>query len=136
MSDILDLSNYNPDDIPEGEIHPAGTEVRARIARIAKDVDKNNTPYIMPWFEDPENPNIEEWNDYLPLPEAGETDKNNGKRLRRLKAFGEAFDIEIFSGELNLDEQKSKTGWMIVGVGEDQNGDSCNSVKKYVVQGG
>ena len=133
MADILDLSNYKPDEIPEGEIHPAGTEVEARIARIAQDTDKNNTPYIMPWFEDPINPNIEDWNDYLPLPEEHETDKNNGKRLRRLKTFSEAFGVELFSGQVNLDEQKGKTGWMIVGVGADQNGDAQNTVKKYVV---
>jgi hypothetical protein len=134
MSDILDLSSYNPSEIPEGEIHPAGSEVQARISRVTKDVDKNQTPYIMPWFEDPTNPNIEDWNDYLPLPEADETDKNNGKRLRRLQAFSQSFDVDIFSGEVPLQQLAGKKGWMIVGVGKDQNGDDQNSVKKYVVQ--
>ena len=132
MSDILDLTSYNPEDVPEGEIHPAGTEVNARISRIAKDSDKNGVPYIMPWFEDASNPNIEDWNDYLPLPTQGETDKINGKRIKRLNEFGIAFDLDLFNAEFNLDEGKSKTGWMIVKVGTGQNGEPQNGVGKYL----
>lgn len=132
MSDILDLTSYNPGDIPEGKIHPAGLEVQARISRISKDVDKNGTPYIMPWFEDAADPNVEDWNDYLPLPVQGETDKINGKRIRRLNDFGIAFDLDLFNAEFNLDEGKGKTGWMIVGMGKSQDGDDQNKVNKYI----
>jgi hypothetical protein len=134
MSDILDLTSYNPDEIPEGEILPAGTEVEARISRIAKGVDKNGDDYIMPWFEDPSNPNVEDWNDYLPLPSANATDKDNGKRLKRLSAFADSFDIPLFAEQVDLNDQKSKTGYMIVGIGKDQEDNPQNSVKKYLVQ--
>ena len=136
MSDILDLTSYNPADIPEGSIHPAGLEVHARISRIAKDNDKNGVPYIMPWFEDAVDPNIEDWNDYLPLPVEGETDKVNGKRIKRLNEFGIAFDIDLFNAEFNLDDGKNKSGWMIVGVGKGQDGEDQNSVKKYLASQG
>lgn len=132
MSDILDLTNYSPEDLPEGEIHAAGSEVEARISRVSKDVDKNGTPYIMPWFEDATNPNVEDWNDYLPLPVQGETDKVNGKRIRRLNEFGLAFDLDLFNEQFNLDEAKNKTGWMIVGVGKGRDGEDQNSVSKYL----
>ena len=132
MSDILDLTNYNPNDIPDAELHPAGTEVNARISRIAKDNDKNGTPYIMPWFEDVSNPNIDDWNDYLPLPTQGETDKVNGKRIKRLNEFGISFGIDLFNAEVNLDEAKGKTGWMIVKMGKGQDGEDQNGVKSYL----
>lgn len=132
MSDFVDLSNYDPDDIPEGKVHPDGTEVNARISRISKDNDKNGTPYLMPWFEDSEDPNVEDWNDYLPLPEADETEKENGKRLRRLKAFDTSFDLGIFSGPFNTEDAKGATGWMIVGIGSGRDGEEQNKVNKYL----
>jgi hypothetical protein len=135
MSESIDLTNYNPDEIPEGEIHPAGTEVEARISRVAKDIDKNNTPYLMPWFEDPQNANIEDFNDYIPLPTSEDSEKDKGKKLRKLKAFGEAFDIDFFGAPISMEEMKGRIGWLIVGVGESQDGNPQNSVKKYVVQG-
>jgi hypothetical protein len=133
-STFIDLSNYNPDDIPEGKVHPDGTEVNARISRISKDIDKNGTPYLMPWFEDAEDPNVEDWNDYLPLPQAEETEKENGRRLRRLKAFDEAYDLGLFNSAFDLKDAKSASGWQIVGVSKGQNGEDVNKVKKYVNQ--
>jgi len=133
MSEFIDLSSYNPDDIPEGKIHPDGTEVRARISRLAKDKDKNGTPYMMPWFEDADDPNVEDWNDYLPLPEAEATEKENGKRLRRLKAFEDSFQLGLFGGAFNIEDAKGAEGWMIVGIGKTQDGEDNNKVKKYIV---
>ena len=134
MSDFIDLSNYDPDDIPEGKIHPDGTEVNARISRISRDNDKNNTPYLMPWFEDTEDPNVEDWSDYLPLPEQGATEKENGRRLRKLKSFDEAFGLGLFNSAFNLEDAKTATGFMIVGIGKDQDGNPNNKVKKYLAQ--
>ena len=134
MSEFIDLSTYNPDDIPEGKVHPDGTEVRARISRLAKDTDKNNTPYMMPWFEDADDPNVEDWNDYLPLPESDATEKENGKRLRRLKAFEDSFQLGLFSGAFNIEDAKGAEGWMIVGIGKTKDGEDNNKVKKYIVQ--
>jgi len=133
MSDYIDLSSYDPNDIPEGKIHPEGTEVNARISHMIKDKDKNNTPYLMPWFEDASDPNVEDWSDYLPLPEAEASEKENGKRLRKLKAFDESFGLGIFNGQFKVEDAKGAVGWMIVGIGKDQDGNPNNKVKKYVV---
>jgi hypothetical protein len=136
MGEFIDLSSYDPNDIPEGKIHPDGSEVKARISRISKDTDKNNTPYLMPWFEDPEDPNVEDFNDYLPLPEADATEKENGKRLRKLKSFDESFQLGIFNGAFDVNDAKGAEGWVILGVGQGQDGESMNRVKKYLVQTG
>ena len=134
MSEFIDLSSYNPDEIPEGKVHEAGAEVNGRISRMTKDTDKNNTPYLMPWFEDVDDANVEDWNDYLPLPESDASEKDNGKRLRKLKTFDECFGLGIFTGVFNPEDAKGATGWMILGVGSDQEGNPANSVKKYILQ--
>lgn len=134
MADFIDLSSENVDDIPEGEILPDGTELEARITRIASGEDKNGTPYIMPWFEDPGNVNVEDFNDYLPLPVQGDTDKERGRKLRDLKAFATSFGLDLFRPEYPLDEAKGALGWMIVGIGKDRDGKNCNKRKKYLVQ--
>jgi len=134
MSEFIDLSNYNPDEIPEGKIHPDGTEVNARIRSMGKDTDKNGTPYLMPWFEDSEDANVEDWSDYIPLPTADDTEKDVGKKLRKLKAFDEAYDLGIFQSAFDVDSAKGSMGFQIVGVGSDQDGNPNNKVKKYLVQ--
>ena len=134
MSEFIDLSNYDPDDIPEGKIYPDGTEVNARISRMSKDTDKNGTPYLMPWFEDSEDPNVEDWSDYIPLPQSDATEKENGRRLRKLKSFDEAFGLGLFASAFSLEDAKGCTGFQIVGVGKDQDGNPNNKVKKYLAQ--
>ena len=88
----------------------------------------------MPWFEDADDPNVEDWNDYLPLPQADQTEKENGRRLRKLKNFDECFDLGIFSQAFNVDDAKRATGYQILGVGKNQDGEDNNKVKKYLVQ--
>lgn len=133
MSDFIDLSNFDPDNIPEGEIYEDGHELQARITNITKGIDKNNNPYIMPWFEDPENVNLEDFSDYIPLPGANDTEKEKGRKLRTLKAFNDAFGLGLFDGEYSLDEAKGQTGWMILGIGKSKDGKPTNRPKKYLV---
>jgi hypothetical protein len=134
MSEFIDLSSYNPDDIPEGKTHPDGTEVNARITNMTKGTDKNNTPFLSPWFEDADDANVEDWSDYIPLPEAEASEKDNGKRLRKLKAFDESFQLGIFNAAFDISDAKGATGYQILGIGKDQDGNPNNKVKKYLVQ--
>ena len=135
MTESIDLTSYNPDEIPEGKVHPVGTECRARISRVSKDLDKNGTPYIMPWMEDADDPNVEDFNDYLPMPGPDETEKENGKRLRKLRAFGECFDIDLFGSPITVDEMKGRDGYVILGIGKGQDGEPVNNIKKYLARG-
>lgn len=134
MTDFIDISNYNPDEIPEGEILSDGTELQARLTRIASGEDKNSNPYLMPWFEDPNNVNVEDFSDYLPLPTHEDTEKEKGRKLRNLKAFALCFGLDLFRPEYPLDEAKGALGWMIVGIGKNREGKPANRPKKYLVQ--
>ena len=134
MTDFIDLSNFDPDNIPEGEILEDGTELQARLTRVSKGEDKNGTPYLMPWFEDPNNVNVEDFSDYLPLPTNDDNEKDKGRKLRNLKAFAVCFDLPLFDGEFNLEDAKGALGWMIVGIGKSKDGKPNNRPKKYLVQ--
>ena len=134
MSDILDLSGYDLNNLPEGEIYPDGTEVKLRITNVLKGVDKNDTNYIMPFFEDPDNPNLKDFGDYLPLPASKDTPKEVGNKLRRLKQFSESFEVDIFAQNYDLKEAEGQTGFVILGIGKDKEGEPVNKVKRYMVQ--
>jgi hypothetical protein len=133
MSDFVDLSNFDPDNIPEGEIYEDGHELHARITRLAKGTDKNGNDYLMPWFEDPDNVNLEDFSDYIPLPTSNDTEKEKGRKLRTLKAFAESFGLGLFEGEFDLEEAKGATGWMILGIGKSKEGKPTNRPKKYIL---
>jgi hypothetical protein len=133
MADFIDISGYNMTDLPEGEMYNDGTELQARITNIIKGVDKNGDDYLMPWFEDPENVNLEDFSDYIPLPGKKDTPKDQGRKLRTLKAFITAFGLEsMFQGEFSLDDAKGAVGWMILGIGKNKEGKPCNRPKKYL----
>ena len=132
MSDIIDLSSYDPEGIPEPTVHEEGTEIEARITNIIKGTDKNGDDYIMPWFEDSEDANVEDFSKYMPLPSKEATEKQNRRRLRDLVSFSECFDLPIFDGEFDLEDGKGAKGWIIVGIGKDQDGNRVNTAKKFL----
>ena len=129
---ILDLTQHDVNNLPTGKVHPDGTEIKARITNVNQDVDKNQVPYIMPFFEDSDDSNVLDFGDYLPLPVSGDSDKDKGKKLRRLKDFSDAFEANLFQTQVDLESMKGKTGWIIVGIGKDKDGNPVNKVKKYV----
>jgi hypothetical protein len=132
MGDFVDFSGINPDDIPEGEVHPDGTECEIRITNITQGTDKNGVPYIMPWYEDPGNVNVKDFSDYLPRPTNDATEKENGNRIRKLASFAKCFSLDLFVPEFNLDEAKGATGFVLLGLGKDRDGGDINKVKKYL----
>ena len=134
MADFVDLSNIDTDNIPEGEIYEDGHELMARITRIGKGVDKNGVDYLMPFFEDPENVNLEDFSDYIPLPTQNDTDKERGRKIRKLKSFAECFGLDLFVPEYSLDDAKGSTGWMILGLGTNKDKSPSNKPKKYLVK--
>jgi hypothetical protein len=132
---ILDMTNYSSEDIPTGKVHPEGTEVRIRVTNITQGTDKNGVPYIMPWFEDADDANVLDFADYLPLPTAEDTAKKKGQKLDRIEAFSKCVDFPILGVQADLDQCKGQTGFVIVKLGEDNNGVAVNKVKKYVTKG-
>ena len=103
-SSFVDLSSMGIDDVPEVYIMPSGSEVEARVVSAMKKRDKNETLFIMPFFDVPAEPDVAEFSKYIPLPTEGESEKENNNRKRTLKLFGECFGS---TGAKDLRSKKS-----------------------------
>ena len=130
--EYVDLSSVDLDDTHEETVIEAGTESELRIVSFLKDKDKNGKDYIMPFYEIMDDPYSKEFGDYMPLPTGDMSPKEKNKSALRMRAFAEAFDIS-FAGSLDVkNDVIGKTGWAILGIGKDQDGNEINRIRKYV----
>jgi len=130
--EFVDLSNTALNDTFEPTVHPAGEEAVLRIVSFLKSQDKNGNDYMMPFFEIIDDAYAKEFGDYMPLPNAGMSPKEVNKSKLRILSFSKAFDID-FSQPLDIkNDIVGKTGWAILGVKTDQEGEPINSIKKFV----
>ena len=68
----------------------------------------------------------------MPLPHDGMTPKQANESKLKLQGFSAAFDIDL-SGTLDIkNDIIGKTGYAILGVGKDQDGNPTNKISKYV----
>lgn len=129
---IINLAQHAIDETPELELLPNKTEAEVRIINVIQGTDKNGNDYLSPFFEVLDQPNVGEFSDFLGLPSGQLPDADNNKRKRRLQQFGEAFDID-WSGDVDLDDLRGKTGFVIVNVRPARDGyEASNGVSKYV----
>jgi hypothetical protein len=130
---ILDLSNINPNDVPELEPAPTGEEVTVRIVSVLLGEDKNGKSYMMPFMETPEYPNAPEFGYFMSLPSQDMNEKDRGKAVRKLKTFAEAFDTDLFSGEIDVKEELvGLESQAILSETVDQDGQPVNAIKRFV----
>lgn len=130
MSDIFDFTDAGLDEVHEETTVEAGAEYQLRIVNMIQDIDKNGTPYVMPFFEVVGEPYCKEFGHYLPLPNPEMTKKELNKARLNLGSFLEAFGLGI-----NFDKGaiQGNEGWAILGMGEDQQDQPVNKINKYVV---
>ena len=130
--EFIDLSGVNFDETFEPTVLADGEEAELRIVSFMKNVDKNGKDFVMPFFEVPEDQFSKEFGDYLPLPHAEMSPKEKNAALLKLQGFSEAFEIDL-SGQLDIkNDIVGQTGWAILGVGKDQDGNPTNKIRKYV----
>lgn len=128
---ILDLSSLNLNETFEPEVIPAGEEVNLRIINVNTGTNKNGKPYLMPFFEAPEYPYLKEFGDYMELPNRDMDAKALNKAKLKILSFLNAFDLDTNSN-LDVETLKGHTGYAILGVGKDQDGEPINRINKYV----
>jgi len=130
--EFIDLSSIDMSETFEPTVHPDGEEAELRIISFMKNNDKNGNAFVMPFFEIPEDPYSVEFGDYMPLPQGEMSPKEKNSAILNLQSFSEAFDID-FSGQLDIKADiVGKTGWAILGVGKDKDGNPTNKIRKYV----
>ena len=131
--DYIDLSDINFDDTWESTVAQKGTEAKLRIIYMTKGIDKNQNDYILPFFELVEDNHNKEFGDYMPLPSERMSPKELNKAKERIAAFAQAFEIDL-SQTLDIkNDVVGKTGWAILGIGDDQDDQPTNKVNKYVI---
>lgn len=129
--EFIDLSGVDLSDTFEPTVAPDGEEAELRIVSFMKGDDKNGNPFIMPFYEIPEDPYSKEFGDYLPLPNGSMSPKEKNAALLGLQGFSEAFEIDL-SGQLDIkNDIVGQTGWAILGIGKDQDGFPTNKIRKY-----
>lgn len=130
---FVDLTDVNLEDTFEPEVLPKDEEAELRVISMLIDRDKNGKRYMMPFFESTDNMRVKEFGDYMPFPNKdlmNEKELNNAKL--RIKDFGLAFDVD-FSSPIDIKQELvGKTGWAILGVGDGQDGNPINKIKRYV----
>ncbi|MDD3022000.1 MAG: hypothetical protein PHX61_13620 [Alphaproteobacteria bacterium] len=130
--EFINLSSININDTFVPTVQAAGTECELRIISFLANKDKNGNDYIMPFFEVADDPYSKEFGDYIPLPHDGMTPKQANESKLKLQGFSAAFDIDL-SGTLDIkNDIIGKTGYAILGVGKDQDGNPTNKISKYV----
>jgi hypothetical protein len=133
ISDYTDYENMIKN-AKEPTVLSAGTEVKARIVSVRSGTsDKNSCDWFMPTFDVPNDPMVQEFNDFFWELDREKLDAKQFERgLYKFQQFMQCFDIDISRPFDKEDEWPGKEGWVIVGVRKsDEYGDQ-NSVKKYV----
>ena len=131
-----------PDSIPMGHLKKtssiavqedtAGEETEVRITSILISTDKNGDAFFMPFFDLPEHPNAPEFGEYYKLPNVDMDEKERNTSIRKLVRFGEAFEVDMFGGEITKEELSGQVATAILGVGTNKNGEPCNTIKQLV----
>jgi len=129
MSSILDLGDAGLDDTWEPITVKGGEEYKLRVVSFLKSIDKNNVEFIMPFFEVVDEERCKEFGDYLPLPHSEMGEKELNKARLRISSFLAAFDLGT---QIDMDDDVGKTGWAILGMGKDQEGQPVNKINKYI----
>ena len=125
---VIDLSNQDINSVPDSQLLDKGDEVEIRITGMLSGEDKNNLPYIMFFYDVPENPNVDEISDFVGLPSTVREERDNVKNRRRLKAIGEFFGID-WSQPQQIDDVKGLRGFAIVGLNKER---TQNTVAEYL----
>ena len=125
---IIDLSNQDINSVPEAVILDKGEEVELRLTGVLSGEDKNNYPYLMFFYDIPDQPEVDEISDFVGLPHPNREARDNIKAKRRLKAIGDALDID-WSTSLNVDELKGKRTFAILGLNKEK---TQNTIAEYV----
>ncbi len=133
-SEFLDLSNIDLDNTFEPIVLKAGEEAELRIVSCLVSTDKNGNDFFMPFFDIVGDPYVKEFGEYLPYPNPETMSENQVNKAKvAIANFGQAFNVD-FSSPINIEEDLvNLTGWAILGVGSDIDGEAVNKVNRFLV---
>lgn len=127
------LSEYNLNDLPEvGPVAPGEYEVMITKAEdyIGKDSGK---PSIRIIFDIPNELSADSIFYYLGLPNSNDTEKQKINKLRRIKEFLAAFDLDQNSA---YNEWVGRKAWALINQEPDIHGEIRNSIRRFIGSSG
>lgn len=118
LSDVVELHAVEPD-----------KEYQVRLVEIREGVDKNNNPYLMPRFEILDEVGAQDFSQYFALPNSTMDAKRVNSAKLRLKQFIDCFGLDIAEA---MENWVGRTGWVILGIKEDEQYGPQNYIKRFV----
>jgi len=127
---IIDLSEGISDAV-EPTVMNADEEYQARVISCEAKLNKNNEPYMLPRFEVVDEPTAKEFSKYLPLLFDGQDAKKKNNAKLGLQRFFDAFGV-VAGDDLDTEDIVGATGWVILGVEEDDQYGTSNYIKRFI----
>ena len=133
----MSLLDLNLENIPEIKIHDADTEALLRVisAKVQEKKSRAGEEMIALILDDPTDELIDDIYCYLSIPSDGlqeDEPKKAAKQLARIRDFYTCFNIDP-AGGVDMDKDVvGQTGTCLVGIEDDQTGQSRNNIRRFI----
>jgi hypothetical protein len=128
--------DFELDNVPDLEVAPDG-EYKLTIASAEARTDKNGNPGVMLRFR-VGRPNTKQCGRWISLPGEADNEEDRNNKIRRLKAFRDAFHLGFTTSSqfISMCDDKSllgKEAYAVLVVKEDAEYGDSNEIKRFVV---
>lgn len=125
----MGLLDYNMENIPDEHSVPAG-EYQLKLIKVSQKTSKAGNPMLEVLLGIAEDVDARNIFHYITLPAEGDEEGMRNRKLRRLKEFLEAFDIDT-SGPVDTDALGGETGFGILKEEEDEEYGTRNTIARF-----
>ena len=126
----MSILDYNLDNVPDESILEAG-EYQCKILSAKSKDSKAGKHMIEVALGYPDNEEAKTTFHYLSLPAEDDDQSKTNLKLRSLKNFYEAFDVD-YSGPVDMDNLIGLTCFVIITEEESEQYGASNSVKRFL----
>lgn len=130
----MGMIEFNSDEVKDLVLLPDGEHL-LRIAEADIHLnEKKNSTSIKLSLKAQEEPNAQTIYNYVGVPSPNDDEEKIETKKRMMKAFCDAFQVDLSGGGIDTDTLAGLTGWAILGTESDANYGDRNVVKRFVVQ--
>lgn len=125
----MGILDYHLDDVPELLCVPDG-QYQLEVTRAESKLDKNGNPGIQMVFSVMGQADTKRVGYWLSLPGESDDKDTANMKLRRVKAFAEAFNVT--SANDNDDGFVGLSGWVVLALEEDPQYGETNRIRRFM----
>jgi len=125
-------------DVPDLRVIPEGTEVLLTIKEAKFTVkEESGNKFIQLKLADMGDPSVKKVYENIFLPRDDDDEDKKQNKLRRIKQFCEAFQVDLNQCEVNdatkeIQALVGASGWVIVSVDTDSQYGESNNIARYI----